>query len=88
VPGSKVSFIFEADNKSGKAKDVQIEEAAVAPDEGPREFGTIKVLYLSLWGLAPRAHIAGHSVLTALSLQNWNAEKGFGFIGRTSGEPE
>ena len=28
VPGSKVSFVYEADEKSGKAKDVQVEEAA------------------------------------------------------------
>ena len=27
VPGSKVSFIFEEDAKSGKAKQVQVEEA-------------------------------------------------------------
>lgn len=27
VPGSKVSFVFEEDAKSGKAREVQVEEA-------------------------------------------------------------
>ena len=27
VPGSKVSFVFEDDEKTGKAKEVQVEEA-------------------------------------------------------------
>lgn len=27
VPGSKVSFVFEEDEKGGKAKEVQVEEA-------------------------------------------------------------
>ena len=44
VPGSKVSYTFEADAKSGKAREVQIEEAATQQADGPREFGTIKVL--------------------------------------------
>lgn len=44
VPGSKVSFTFEADEKSGKARDVQIEEVATEPKKRPREKGTIKVL--------------------------------------------
>ncbi|CAF9919882.1 MAG: hypothetical protein ALECFALPRED_001331 [Alectoria fallacina] len=63
IPGSKVSFVFEADEKSGKAKEVLFEEMAekVVLDEGPRERGTVK---------------------------RWNAEKGFGFIGRTSGEAD
>ena len=43
IPGSKVSYTFEADAKTGKARDVQIEEAAVEQEVGPREFGTIKV---------------------------------------------
>ena len=57
VPGSKVSFVYENDEKGGKAKEVLIEEAAVE-DESVREMGTIK---------------------------RWNAEKGFGFIGRANG---
>ncbi|KAL6721650.1 hypothetical protein ACLMJK_000754 [Lecanora helva] len=62
APGSKVSFVFETDAKGGKAKEVQIEEAAAEADfSGARETGTIKT---------------------------WNAEKGFGFVGRSSGEPD
>ena len=57
VPGSKVSFVYESDEKGGKAKEVLIEEAVVE-DDSAREMGTIK---------------------------RWNAEKGFGFIGRTNG---
>ena len=45
IPGSKVSFIFEADAKGGKAKEVSVEEMAeaVVLTEGPREMGTVKV---------------------------------------------
>lgn len=45
IPGSKVSFIYEADEKGGKAKYVAVEEMAEAImlDEGPRETGTVKV---------------------------------------------
>ncbi|CAD6586950.1 MAG: hypothetical protein ASARMPRED_002886 [Alectoria sarmentosa] len=57
VSGSKVSFVFESDEKGGKAKEVLIEEA-VLQDDSAREMGTIK---------------------------RWNAEKGFGFIGRANG---
>lgn len=57
VPGSRVSFVYESDEKGGKAKEVLIEEAAVE-DDSAREMGTIK---------------------------KWNAEKGFGFIGRFNG---
>lgn len=57
VPGSKVSFVFEIDEKGGKARGVLIEEAVVENDSA-HEMGTIK---------------------------KWNAEKGFGFIGRTNG---
>ena len=57
VPGSKVSFVYESDDKGGKAKEVLIEEAVVE-DDSPREMGTMK---------------------------RWNAEKGFGFIGRANG---
>ncbi|KAF6231745.1 hypothetical protein HO173_010047 [Letharia columbiana] len=57
VPGSKVSFVYESDEKGGKAKQVLIEEAVVENDSA-REMGTVK---------------------------RWNAEKGFGFIGRANG---
>lgn len=57
MPGSKVSFVYEYDEKGGKAKEVLIEEAVIE-DESAREMGTIK---------------------------RWNAEKGFGFIGRANG---
>ena len=57
VPGSKVSFVYENDEKGGKAKNVLIEEGIVE-DDSARETGTI---------------------------QRWNAEKGFGFIGRANG---
>ena len=57
TPGSKVSFIYENDEKGGKAKEVLIEEAVIE-DDSTRELGTIK---------------------------RWNAEKGFGFIGRANG---
>ena len=45
TPGSKVSFVYETDEKGGKAKDVAVEEMAeaIAMDEGPREMGTVKV---------------------------------------------
>lgn len=45
IPGSKVSFVFEIDDKGGKAKEVAVEEIAkaVVLDEGPREMGTVKV---------------------------------------------
>lgn len=41
VPGSKVSFVYESDEKGGKAKEVLIEEAVVE-DNSAREMGTIK----------------------------------------------
>ena len=41
MPGSKVSFVYENDEKGGKAKEVLIEEAAVEDDSG-REMGMIK----------------------------------------------
>lgn len=45
VPGSKVSFLYEPDEKGGKAKEVVVEEMAEADgfDEAPRETGTVKV---------------------------------------------
>ena len=45
VPGSKVSFTYEADEKGGKAREVVVEDMAEAAvfDQGPREMGTIKV---------------------------------------------
>lgn len=45
IPGSKVSFVYETDEKGGKAKDVAVEEMSEATvlDEGPREMGTVKV---------------------------------------------
>lgn len=48
TPGSKVSFMYEYDEKGGKARDVQIEEAAFEVEE-VREMGTVKVFlrYLS-----------------------------------------
>ena len=58
VQGTKVSFIYESDDKGGKAKAVLIEEAAVE-EYSARETGTIR---------------------------RWNAEKGFGFIGRANGD--
>ena len=44
VPGSKVSFIYETDEKGGKAVEVAVEEMAepIVVDEGPREIGTVK----------------------------------------------
>lgn len=41
VPGSKVSFVYESDEKGGKAKEVLIEEAVIE-DDSAREMGTIK----------------------------------------------
>ena len=41
VPGSKVSFVYESDEKGGKAKEVLIEEAVIE-DNSAREMGTIK----------------------------------------------
>ena len=59
MPGFTVSFVYESDEKGGKAKEVMIEEAAVVDGGGlAREMGTIK---------------------------RWNADKGFGFIGRANG---
>lgn len=45
VPGSKVSFIYETDEKGGKAREVDIEEMGehALLDEGPRETGTVIV---------------------------------------------
>ena len=57
MPGSKVSFVYESDDKGGKAREVWIEKAVVK-DGSAREMGTVK---------------------------RWNAEKGFGFIGRANG---
>ena len=59
--GFKVSFTHDFDEKTGKAKDVAIEECAkpVTSNEMPREMG-----------------------------KRWNAEKGFGFIGRENGEAD
>ena len=41
VPGSKVSFVYESDEKGGKAKEVLIEEAVIE-DNSAREMGKIK----------------------------------------------
>ena len=41
VPGSKVSFVYESDERGGKAKELLIEEAAVE-DDSAREMGTVK----------------------------------------------
>lgn len=41
VAGTKVSFLYEIDDKGGKARNVLIEEAVVE-DESAREMGTIK----------------------------------------------
>ena len=57
IAGSKVSFIYESDEKGGKAREVLIEEAVLG-DDSVREMGTVK---------------------------RWNADKGFGFIGRANG---
>ena len=46
VPGSKVSFVFEQDEKGGKAREVLIEEAVVE-DQSVRETGVIKVSYFT-----------------------------------------
>lgn len=48
IPGSKVSFFYEADEKGGKAKEVAVEELGEAAvlDEGPREMGTVKVCFI------------------------------------------
>lgn len=45
IPGSTVSFVYEADERGGKAKNVAVEEMAEAVvfDEGLREMGTVKV---------------------------------------------
>ena len=47
IPGSKVSFIYEADEKGGKAKEVTVEEMADSAglDQGSREMGTVKVSF-------------------------------------------
>ena len=49
VPGSKVSFTFEADEKGGRAREVAVEDMAEAVvfDGGPREMGTIKVRFIA-----------------------------------------
>lgn len=41
VAGTKVSFLYEIDDKGGKAKNVLVEEAVVE-DDSAREMGTIK----------------------------------------------
>lgn len=50
ISGSKVSFIYEADEKVGRAKEVTVEEIAeaVVLDEGPRLMGTVKVSLIAL----------------------------------------
>ena len=55
VPGSKVSYVYEADEKGGKAKEVAIEEMAetVVLDEGPREMGKVKVGFTASPDLGP-----------------------------------
>lgn len=55
IPGSKVSFTFEADEKGGRAREVAVDEMAEAVvfDEGPREMGTIKVRSIALAYLHP-----------------------------------
>ena len=49
IPGSKVSFIYEADDKGGKAKEVAVEEMAEAALSGdaPREMGTVMVILIT-----------------------------------------
>lgn len=58
IPGSKVSFFYEADEKGGKAKDVAVEEMAEAVelDEAPREMGTVKVRFTA------SSNLLGHFV--------------------------
>ena len=41
MPGSKVSFVYESDDKGGKAREVWIEKAVVE-DGSAREMGTVK----------------------------------------------
>lgn len=45
IPGDKVSFIYESDEKGGKAREVTVEERAEADafNEGPRETGKVVV---------------------------------------------
>ena len=56
IPGSKVSFIYAADEKGGKAKEVTAEEMtkAIVLEEGPREMGTVKVSFTALAYLSLR----------------------------------
>ena len=130
VPGSKVSFIYESDEKGGKAKEVLIEEAVVE-DDSARETGTIKRWNAEKgFGFISRTNggddafvhkrecggkdlVEGQAVSFIFqegpkgasaqsvraeegassmeesremgTIKRWNAEKGFGFIGRANG---
>lgn len=144
VPGSKVSFIYETDEKSGKAREVTVEEMGehTVSDEGPREMGTvIRWNGEKGFGFIRRANgeadaffhkksfdgynepFFGQAVSFVFeegpkgpaatkvkeeegsiaigeapfedereremgTVKRWNAEKGFGFIGRVSGEKD
>ena len=56
IPGSKVSFIYKADEKGGKAIEVAVEEMAepIVVDEGPREMGTVKASLAASPSPSPR----------------------------------
>ncbi|KAK4694889.1 cold shock protein, partial [Lecanoromycetidae sp. Uapishka_2] len=79
-PGMPVSFVVESTDKGDAAKKVREEESVpeLPISDAGREFGNIKV---SLGGVQ-RLH-SEHLRLT--SLQDFNQEKGFGFIIRKSG---
>lgn len=56
IPGSQVSFIYEADEQGGKAKEVIVVELTEATvlEEGPRETGAVKVRLTGLPSLSLR----------------------------------
>ena len=83
--GTSVSFRFEEGGKGGLAREVRVESAGAEgfssfqEPEGEREFGTIKV----------SACTVDHQNLFALiRIQSYNTEKGFAFIGRSTGGDE
>ncbi|KAL9071982.1 MAG: hypothetical protein Q9161_003914 [Pseudevernia consocians] len=125
TPGSKVSFVYEPDERGGKAKDVTVEEMAEAVmlDEGPREMVDKKLIALlsaffhkKSYGGHDEPYVgqavsffseqgpkgaaatkvkeeqAGMAVEEALVEDEGEREmgtvKGFGFIGRVSGEED
>ncbi|KAL9132630.1 MAG: hypothetical protein Q9175_006194 [Cornicularia normoerica] len=131
IPGSQVSFIYEADEQGGKAKEVIVVELTEATvlEEGPRETGAVKLIasrsaffhkksfggydepYVGqavsfTFAEGPKGAAAtqvkeaegGMAIGEAAveeegeremgTVTRWNAEKGFGFIGRVSGEAD